>query len=108
VPSGELSSATRTSAAGTERRSRPTIVSMFSDLNKTTEAFDPVIRFDQIFGIVAFIGGFALILWNLATVWRVGSRRWPAKIWGTVLALSALVVLWVAFAFHLIGWGVHY
>ena len=85
-----------------------TILSMFADLNKTTEAFDPVIRFDQIFGFVAFIGGFALILWNLATVWRVGSRRWPAKIWSIVLALSALVVLWVAFAFHLIGWGVHY
>jgi hypothetical protein len=85
-----------------------TIVSMFSDLNNTTEAFDPVIRFDQIFGFVAFVGGFALILWNLATVWRVGSRRWPAKVWSIVLALAALVVLWVAFAFHLIGWGVHY
>jgi len=85
-----------------------TIVSMFSDLNKTTEAFDPVIRFDQIFGFVAFIGGFALILWNLATVWRSGARRWPAKSWSIVLAISAIVVLWVAFAFHLIGWGVHY
>lgn len=85
-----------------------TIVSMFSDLNKTTEAFDPVIRFDQIFGFVAFVGGFLLILWNLATVWRSGTRRWPAKVWSIALALAALVVLWVAFAFHLIGWGVHY
>lgn len=85
-----------------------TIVSMFSDLNRTTEAFDPVIRFDQIFGFIAFVGGFVLILWNLATVWRVGSRRWPANVWSVLLALAALVILWIAFAFHLIGWGVHY
>jgi CubicO group peptidase (beta-lactamase class C family) len=85
-----------------------TIVSMFSDLNKTTEAFDPVIRFDQIFGFIALIGGFVLIIWNLVTVWRSGTRRWPAKVWSVVLALSALIVLWVSFAFHLIGWGVHY
>jgi hypothetical protein len=85
-----------------------TIVSMFADLNKTTEAFDPVIRFCQIFGVIAFIGGTLLILWNLLAVWRGGTRRWPAKLWSIVLALSALVVLWVALAFHLIGWGVHY
>jgi CubicO group peptidase (beta-lactamase class C family) len=84
------------------------IVSMFSDLNKTTEAFDPVLRFDQIFGFLAFVGGFLLILWNLVTVWRVGNRRWPAKVWSIALALSGFVVLWVAIAFHLIGWGVSY
>jgi hypothetical protein len=81
---------------------------MFSDLNKTTEAFDPVLRFDQIFGFLAFVGGFLLILWNLVTVWRVGNRRWPAKVWSIALALSGFVVLWVAIAFHLIGWGVSY
>ena len=84
------------------------ILAMFSDLNKTTAAFDPVLRFDQIFGFLAFIGGFLLILWNLWTVWRVGHRRWPAKVWSVVLALSGFVVLWVAFAFHLISWGVNY
>ncbi len=84
------------------------IISMFSDLNKTTEAFDPVLHFDQIFGFLAFVGGFVLILWNLWTVWTVGNRRWPAKLWSIVLALSGLVVLWVAFAFHLISWGVNY
>jgi CubicO group peptidase (beta-lactamase class C family) len=84
------------------------ILSMFSDLNKTTEAFDPVLRFDQIFGFVAFIGGFVLILWNLWAVWSGTRRRWPAKLWSVVLAVSGLVVLWVAFAFHLISWGVNY
>ena len=85
-----------------------TIMTMFSDLNNTSAKFDPVLRFDQIFGFLAFLGGFALILWNLLTVWSGGGRRWPAKLWSVVLALSACVVLWVAFAFHLIGWGVNY
>ena len=80
---------------------------MFGDLNKTTSAFDPTLRFDQVFGFVAFVGGLLLTLWNLKAVWS-GGRRWPAKLWSVVLALSALVVLWFAWTFHLIGWGVNY
>ena len=83
------------------------ILMMFADLNRTTSSFDPVLRFDQVFGAIGFIGGFLLTLWNLYVVWT-GDRRWPAKLWSVVLVLSAFVVLWVAFAFHLIGWGVNY
>ena len=83
------------------------IISMFSDLNKTTSAFDPVLRFAQIFGFIGFVGGFALTLWNLKAVWT-GPRRWPAKLWSVLLAFSAFILLWIAFVFHLIGWGVNY
>ena len=83
------------------------IISMFSDLNKTTSAFDPVLRFAQIFGFIGFVGGFALTLWNLKAVWT-GPRRWPAKRWRVQLAFSAFILLWIAFVFHLIGWGVNY
>ena len=83
------------------------IMMMFSDLNRTTAAFDPVLRFDQVFGFIGFIGGFLLILWNLVAVWR-GDRRWPAKLWSIVLVLAAFIVLWVAVVFHLISWGVNY
>jgi len=83
------------------------IISMFSDLNKTTSAFDPVLRFAQIFGFIGFVGGFALTLWNLKAVWT-GQRRWPAKLWSVLLAFSAFILLWIAFVFHLIGWGVNY
>ena len=34
----------------------------------------------QLLSIVAFIGGLAVMLWNLVAVWR-GQRRWPAKVW---------------------------
>ena len=80
---------------------------MFSDLTKTTSAFDPVLRFAQIFGFIGFVGGFALTLWNLKAVWT-GQRRWPAKLWSVLLAFSAFILLWIAFVFHLIGWGVNY
>jgi len=84
------------------------LVSMLSDLNNTSSAFDPVLRFAQVFGFLAFVGGFALTLWNLWAVWRGNGRRWPAKVWSVLLVLSAFIVLWIAFAFHLIGWGANY
>jgi len=83
------------------------IVKMFGDLNNTTSAFDPVIRFCQIFGSVAFVAGFLLALWNLVSVWT-GKRRWPAKLWSVVLVFSTFIVLWIAFVFHLVSWGVNY
>jgi hypothetical protein len=83
------------------------IVSMFGDLNKTTSAFDPILRFCQFFGLIGFFGGFALVLWNLWAVWT-GRRRWPAKLWSVLLVLAAFVVLWTALVFHLISFGVNY
>jgi len=84
-----------------------TIIRMFSDFNKLSNAYDGSIRFAQVFGILAFILGSAFIAWNLWTVWK-GTRRWPAKVWSIVLALSAIIVLWVAFTFNLIGFGIYF
>ena len=84
-----------------------TVARMINDINNLSAAFDSTVRFTQVFGVIAFIGGFALILWNLWTVWS-GARRWPAKVWSIVLTLSALTVLWIAFVFHLIGFGLYF
>ncbi|MFL6601329.1 MAG: serine hydrolase domain-containing protein [Steroidobacteraceae bacterium] len=84
-----------------------TIGLMFKDFNKLTAHFDWMVHLAQLLGIVAFIGGFVAMLLNLREVWS-GGRRWPAKIWSVVLAFCALVILWVAFAFNLIGLGVDY
>jgi hypothetical protein len=84
-----------------------TVIRMFGDFNNLSNKFNSTVRFAQVFGVIAFIGGFALILWNLWTVWS-GSRRWPAKLWSGVLVLSALIVLWIASAFHLIGFGLDF
>ena len=84
-----------------------TIGAMFADLNKLTDASNGKIHFAQLLGIVAFIGGFLAALWNARMVWS-GSRRWPAKLWSIVLVLSTFVILWMAFVFKLIGFGVNF
>lgn len=84
------------------------VTKMFGDLNNTTSAFDNVIRFCQVFGTIGFVVGFLLTLPNLSATWTGGGRRWPAKLWSIVLVLSAAVMLWIAFVFHLISWGVNY
>ena len=68
---------------------------------------DSQVRIAQCFGFVAFFGGAGLMLWNLCAVWS-GVRRWPAKTWSIVLVLSALLVLWVAWVFNLIGFSIDY
>ncbi|MBN8887692.1 MAG: beta-lactamase family protein [Rudaea sp.] len=84
-----------------------TVTTMMKDLSNFSSRFDGVLWFAEIFGTVAFIGGFLVMLWNLATVWR-GDPRWPAKTWSIVLALSAFFVLWVALAFKLIHFGTNF
>ena len=84
-----------------------TLVRMLNDLNSLSASFDPVLHLAQIFGTLVFIGGFAAMLWNLVVVW-MGARRWTARLWSVVLALSALVVLWIALTFHLISFGANY
>jgi hypothetical protein len=84
-----------------------TLAMMLKDINNLSAKFDSTVRFAQVVGILAFIGGFGLMLWNLFTVWS-GTRRWPAKLWSVVLVFASFMVLWVAFAFHLIGFGLNY
>jgi CubicO group peptidase (beta-lactamase class C family) len=84
-----------------------TLARMIKDINNLGSTFDSAVRFAQIFGVIVFIGGFGLMLWNLWAVWS-GARRWPAKVWSIVLALAAFMVLWVAVAFNLISFGVLY
>jgi CubicO group peptidase (beta-lactamase class C family) len=84
-----------------------TIIRMFSDFNNISNKFNGSIRFAEVFGILAFLLGSAFIAWNLWTVWK-GTRRWPAKTWSVVLALSAFIVLWVAFTFNLFTFGIYF
>jgi CubicO group peptidase (beta-lactamase class C family) len=68
---------------------------------------DPLLVLAQLLSIVAFLGGLAVMLWNLAVVWR-GGRRWPAKLWSVVLALAAVTVLWVGLVCKLMSVGTDY
>jgi CubicO group peptidase (beta-lactamase class C family) len=80
---------------------------MIEDSNNLAAKSDGVLHAVQILGIVTLIGGALLVLWNLLVVWS-GQRRWPAKLWSVVLTLAATTLLWIGFAFHLIGLGANY
>jgi CubicO group peptidase (beta-lactamase class C family) len=80
---------------------------MLKDNSMLSANSDGLLRLVQLLGIVAFLGGFILMLLNLRAVWT-GQRRWPAKVWSVVLSLSALTVLWAAFVFKLMTVGVNY
>ena len=84
-----------------------TVIRMFNDFNNLSNNYNGHIRFAEVFGIFAFLLGAAFMVWNLITVWK-GTRRWPAKTWSIVLALSAFIVLWIAFTFHLFSFDVYF
>jgi CubicO group peptidase (beta-lactamase class C family) len=80
---------------------------MIKDNTALSDTFDWALRSVQVVSALAFLGGTLAILWNVRAVWR-GRRRWPARVWSLVLAVSAAAVLWVAIAFHLLGFGIYY
>lgn len=84
-----------------------TLVLLSSDLENMGGRFDPVLWGMEIGGSIAFVGGCIAMLWNLWAVWT-GPHRWPARVWSIVLALSGLIVLWIAIAFGLFSFGVDY
>jgi hypothetical protein len=84
-----------------------TATSMMSNLNLLTHRMDAWLWLMQLLSLVVFVGGAALGIWNAWVVVR-GTRKWYAKVWAVVLALSLLVMLWVALAFHLIAFDVNY
>ena len=61
----------------------------------------------QILTPVVFFGLFASAIWNIRHVWT-GKRGRFAKFWSILLLLSAVILLWVAIGFHLIGFGTRF
>jgi CubicO group peptidase (beta-lactamase class C family) len=84
-----------------------TLAILSADLENMASRFDPVLWAIEIGGSIAFVGCCTGMLWNLWVVWT-GPRRWAARIWSIVLALSSLIVLWIAIAFRLLSFGVNY
>lgn len=83
------------------------VTMLFADLNNTTDALDPWLILLQILSLVVFVGAVAVSGWNAWLAWRDG-RRWPSKLWNTLVFVAALVVLYVALTFHLISFGTQY
>jgi len=81
-------------------------ISMLGDMKLLVHR-DGLIYLLQILSFIVFIGGAIVGVWHAMTVLR-SSRSWYAKLWSVVLALSLLVLLWIALAYHLISFGVNF
>jgi predicted membrane channel-forming protein YqfA (hemolysin III family) len=78
-----------------------------SSLSFLSSKTDPLFFVMHLLSIVAFIGGALAMLWAAWVSWS--ERRVPAaRLWTMILALSALVLLWIAFLYHLMSFGSKY
>jgi CubicO group peptidase (beta-lactamase class C family) len=83
------------------------ITALFGSLDNLSGTFDTMMWLLQIAGLIAFIGAVATAGWNAWLTWRDG-RRWLAKTWNTLVAVSAVVMLYVAFTFKLVAMTANY
>jgi CubicO group peptidase (beta-lactamase class C family) len=84
---------------------------LFAAINSSGPAvssrLDPWVWLLHLASLVVFIGAAAIAVWHCRVVWT-GKRRWPARLWSVVLAVSSVTVLWVALVFKLIAFNVHF
>ena len=86
----------------------PILVGLIAtDLNWAGPGTDGWLVVLRLLSVVVFIAAAAVALWN---AWAVlNSKRGKlAKLWSVVLAISCLVVLYVAIVFHLVGYSANY
>ena len=84
-----------------------TIAQFMNNLTLLSESSDGWVWLMQLLSLVVFVGGAALGVWNAWVVVR-SPRRWYAKLWAVVLALSLLLLLYIALTFQLIAFDVNY
>ena len=73
----------------------------------TVNHLDAWLHAVQVLAVVGFAGGWLVSLWNLVQRVRLPGRR-GSTTWAALQFLSFTMVLWVAFAYHLIGFGAGY
>jgi CubicO group peptidase (beta-lactamase class C family) len=78
-----------------------------SNLSMLSGPLDPLLYALQILSPIVLFGLLVLAGWNLWTT-RAEKRGWFALLWAVLLVLAAVVLLWMAFAFHMFGFGTNY
>ena len=68
---------------------------------------DPWLFLLHLVSILGYVGGAAALIWAATIAWT-GKRRWPGKIWTSLLAVSAVVMLWMAWVYHLTSFTSRY
>ena len=83
------------------------IAALFANLENLAGAFDALLMILQIVGLIAFIAAVVITSWNAWLTWRDG-RKWTAKTWNSLIAVSSCLLLYVAFSFKLVSMTVNY
>jgi CubicO group peptidase (beta-lactamase class C family) len=68
---------------------------------------DPWLFLLHLLSILCYVGGAIVLIWAAAIAWT-GKRSWPGKVWTSVLAVSAVVMLWMAWVYHLTSFTSRY
>lgn len=63
---------------------------------------DPWLFAMHVLSVVIYVGGAAIAVWAGYIAWR-SPIRWISRLWTSVLAVSALTLLWTASAYHLLA-----
>jgi len=78
-----------------------------SQLSMLSGPLDPLLYALQVLSPIALVGLLLLAGWNLWTA-RTEKRGWFGLVWAVLLVLAAVVLLWMALAFHMFGFGTNY
>jgi CubicO group peptidase (beta-lactamase class C family) len=70
-------------------------------------SLDPWLFLLHLASVVCYVGGAIALIWAATIAWS-GGRRWPGKLWTSVLAVSAVVMLWMAWVYHLTSFTSRY
>jgi CubicO group peptidase (beta-lactamase class C family) len=79
----------------------------FGSLSLLAGPLDPLLIPLQVLSPIVVPGMVLFAAWNLWAAWKE-RRGWFALLWGVLLLLSAVIVLWVALAFHMFGFTLSY
>ena len=79
----------------------------FGSLSLLAGPLDPLLIPLQVLSPIVVPGMVLFAAWNLWAAWKE-KRGWFALLWGVLLLLSAVIVLWVALAFHMFGFTLSY
>ena len=83
------------------------LVAMFSDYDNLAPKNDVFVHALRLLAAIVLPLGAIVGVWNAFGVLR-SRRRWTAKLWSIVLAVSFIALLWAGCAFRLMGYSAFY
>lgn len=83
------------------------VVWMMGDFERLGASTDGLINFIRLLNTLVLPLGALAALWGAWQVLRSG-RRWLAKLWAVLIALSCVLLLYLGLAYNVLGYGAYY